>query len=376
MRILICRSNPVAPDPRVEKEARALMEAGHTLQVLAWDRTARLPSQEKQDGMTIRRLAIRAEFGQGLGNLPALLRWQWGMAKWLIQNTRQYDVLHACDFDTVLPCIMMKLFWGKPLVYDIFDFYAEHLRRTPERVKSIIRSIDFKAIEYADAVILVDESRREQIKGTNPGRLYIVYNSPEDMQYQKQDFIPSPKGKLILTYVGLLQYERGLLETLNVIKKYPDWTLEMAGFGGDENAISILCRDILNVNLYGRISYDKALEMTLKADVLFATYDPSIPNHRYSSPNKLFEAMMVGKPIIVARDTNMDRIVSEHDCGIVVTYGNETELEEALLKLANDPTLRKRLGRNARKAYETNYSWNIMKSRLIELYSQVHIPNA
>ena len=376
MNILICRSNPVAPDPRVEKEARALLDAGFTINVLAWDRTAKLPLHERLDGLTVHRLPIQADFGQGLGNLPALLRWQWGLMKWLIQHRHEYEALHACDFDTVVPCFIIKILWGKLLIYDIFDFYAEHLRRTPSWIKSMIRNADRWVIDHADAVIIVDESRRKQLKGTKPKRLSVIYNSPEEIQTENGDTKPSPQGQMRLTYVGLLQYERGLFEVLSIIKKHPELTLEFAGFGGDEKEISALSIDLPNVNWHGRISYEKAMELTRQADVLFATYDPSIPNHRYSSPNKLFEAMMLGKPIIVARNTNMDEIVSRHDCGIIVTYGNETELENALLQLANDLEFRERLGKNARKAYETSYSWNIMKSRLIELYSQVQHTNA
>lgn len=372
MDILICRSNPVAPDPRVEKEARALIDAGFTVDVLAWDRTGKLAVKEGRDGMTIHRLSIQAEFGQGLGNLPALLRWQWGLMTWLIRHRREYDTLHACDFDTVIPCLIVKMFWGKPLVYDIFDFYAEHLRRTPAWIKSMIRAVDHWAINHADAVILVDEARRRQVKGTKPRRLFVIYNSPEDLPLENGNFQPSPQDRIRLTYVGLLQHERGLFEMLSVMKRHPEWMLEFAGFGGDEGAISSLCKELPNVNWHGRIPYDKAIELTQQADALFATYDPSIPNHRYSSPNKLFEAMMLAKPIIVARDTNMDEIVSKHECGIIVNYGDEKELESALLQLAKDPSLRDRLGNNARKAYETRYSWNIMKSRLIELYSRIN----
>ena len=375
MNILICRSNPVSPDPRVEKEARALLQSSYSVSVLAWDRTALLPLRDYNDGITIHRLPIQADFGQGLGNLPALIRWQWGLTKWLIHNRRKYDILHACDFDTVLPCFLVKIIWGKSLVYDIFDFYAEHLRRTPKWITSILRWLDFKIINKADAVILVDDSRRKQINGTKPKRLCVVYNSPEDSLIKEQGFGPSHQGKLKLTYVGLLQHERGLLEIINTIKNHPNWVLEIAGFGGDEDMIYALCKDIPNVNWHGRISYNKALALTQQADILFATYDPAIPNHKYSSPNKLFEAMMLGKPIIVASDTNMDVIVSQHDCGIIIKYGNEAELENALFKLADDPELRIRLGKNARKAYETNYSWDIMKARLIELYSQIQGAN-
>jgi glycosyltransferase involved in cell wall biosynthesis len=81
--------------------------------------------------------------------------------------------------------------------------------------------------------------------------------------------------------------------------------------------------------------------------------------------------MMLGKPVLVAKDTNMDRIVQQAECGLVVQYGDEAALESALTQLAQDDTLRKRLGRNARQAYETHYSWQKMQSRLEQLYRRV-----
>ena len=86
MRVLICRSNPIAPDPRVEKEAKALVEAGYDVEALGWDRGAILPLVEERMGIKIHRLHIKAKFGNGLGNLPALMRWQAGLMGWLIHE--------------------------------------------------------------------------------------------------------------------------------------------------------------------------------------------------------------------------------------------------------------------------------------------------
>ena len=80
---------------------------------------------------------------------------------------------------------------------------------------------------------------------------------------------------------------------------------------------------------------------------------------------------MLAKPIIVAKDTNMDTIIQDVNCGIVVNYGNENDLETALARLANEPELTFELGANARKAYEGKYSWRIMAERLINLYRNV-----
>jgi len=180
-RVLFCRSNPIDPDPRVEKEARALLRAGYEVEVIAWDRTANLPQREVKDGFTIHRLPIPAEYAQGMGNLFALLRWEWGLFWWLVSHRQRFDLIHACDFDTVLPAVFCKWLFRKKLVYDIFDFYADHLRKTPPKIKQLIRWVDLNIIAWADGVILVDDVRREQIEGGNPKRLSVIYNSPEDV---------------------------------------------------------------------------------------------------------------------------------------------------------------------------------------------------
>ncbi len=375
-RVVICRSNPIAPDPRVEKIAHALSSFGYSVTLLGWDRTGQLPecsTQETQDGsLTIYRLSIQAPFGHGLANLPNLLRWQWGLSRWLNTRYQDYDLIHACDFDTVLPALYCKWWRGKKVIYDIFDFYADHLRATPSILKRIIRWLDIHAIDWSDALILVDDSRWEQIDGAHPKISSVIYNSPSETRSTVDGGLLSPdSAQLRLAYVGLLQIERGLLEMLKVLGDHPEWSLDLAGFGGDEVQIRAASESLPNVRWYGRIPYDRALELSQAADVLFATYDPTIPNHRYSSPNKVFEAMMLGKPIIVAANTNMDRIIEQADCGIVVEYGDLHGLEGALLRLQSDPGLRLRLGENAARAYRTTYSWTEMKKRLKKLYGEV-----
>jgi glycosyltransferase involved in cell wall biosynthesis len=367
MRILFCRSNPIAPDPRVEKEARALSGVGYSVCVLGWDRTAALPPHEKHHGWEIIRLPIPAKYGQGLGNLPALLRWQYKLWQWLFVHHREYDVIHACDFDTIFPALLAKLFFRKQVVYDIFDFYADHLRRTPKWIKSLIRWLDLWAASLADALILVDEARRDQVQRAHPRYIEIIYNSPEEGSLPSS----SSLGSFRLAYVGLLQVERGLLDVIEVMRRHPDWHLDLAGFGGDEKILLEAVHSLSNISWHGRISYEEAIRLSALADVLFATYDPAIPNHRYSSPNKLFEAMMLGKPIVVARGTNMDTIVQKYNCGLVIEYGNIEMLDAAFQRLADDPELRYQLGANGRRAYETTYSWDLMRQRLLRLYATV-----
>jgi glycosyltransferase involved in cell wall biosynthesis len=399
-RVLLVRSNPIAPDPRVEKTARALADAEYGVTVLGWDRTATLPrSRQRPYGAQVL-LPIRAAFGRGLGNTPQLMRWQWGLLRWLLRHRRDFDVIHACDFDTILPALFAAQRFGKQVVYDVFDFYADHLRATPRWVLAILRRMELWAVGRADAVIVADKARIEQIEDGNPKSVTVIYNTPEDVldnlqaasgEQQDSDSPssavhrpsspPRPRSPVSghvsqkssldfrLAYVGLLHIERGLRELLEVLSEHPDWSLELAGFGGDEARILELAEPLPNVRFHGRIDYDSALQLMYNADALIGTYDPAILNHRYASPNKLFEAMMLAKPIVVARGTNMDRIVERHTCGLVVPYGDLWALESAIDKLASNRDLRERLGANGRRAYNERYNWSVMRTRLTDLYA-------
>jgi len=370
-RVVICRSNPIAPDPRVTKTALSLSHDGYRVSLLGWDRTGSLSNHEIAKGITHFRLSIRAEYGTGLGNLSALLRWQLGLLSWLIRHRDEYDLIHACDFDTILPPLFLKRFMGKKVIYDIFDFYADHLRATPKWIKNAIRFIDKKCIGWADAVILADDARWAQIAGSKPNRSTIIYNTPPDIRDDLRLVESSQNEIMSLVYVGLLQRERGIFEILSILQRHPEWHLDLAGFGGDEDQIAKIAIKMPNVKWHGRIPYEEALQLSNSADIIFATYDPAIKNNRYASPNKVFEAMMLGKPIIAARNTNVDKIIENYACGLVINYGDVAELEKALTTLNGDPGLRSKMGRNARRAYEQEFNWSQMETRLIDLYMSV-----
>ncbi len=369
-RVVLCRSNPIAPDPRVEKVARTLKQAGYEVLLLGWERTGKLPQEEQIDGIPCFRLHIEAENEEGIQNLPGVLRWQWGLLNWLIQHRQEYDLIHACDFDTILPALACAKFYRKKVVYDIFDFYVDMLRKIPKAIKTIIRRLDLWAIDQADGVILADDSRMDQIAGAQPRHWVVIYNSPQDLLDSIKQHPRSPSGNLRVSYVGLLQHERGLFDLIGVISKHTEWELDLGGSGPEQEIILDRIRNYPNIHWHGRIPYDKTIDLNSAADVMIAVFDPAIANHRYSSSNKLFEAMMLQKPIIVARETNMDRIVRNHNCGIAIDYRDQAALEAALHKLAQDPEFRRQLGENGRRAYEKYYNWEEMQIRLLNFYSE------
>jgi glycosyltransferase involved in cell wall biosynthesis len=371
-KIVLIRSNPVAPEPKLEKYGEVLSNSCYDLTILSWDRKSDFPKCENKNFGKIYRINTPGEYAAGFKNAINILRWNIVVLFWLIKNNKRYEIIHACDFDTIIPALICKLVFRKKVIYDIFDLYSDMLRGIPNWLRAVIRKVDLFLIGFADAVILADESRVKQIKGSRPKKLIFIYNSvPEELLTGLETTRKTP-GSLIIGYVGLLQFERGLISMISVVKKHSNWKLILAGYGAEEEKIRGLIDETDNIELLGRVNYDTALKIYANSDVVFATYDPSIPNHRYSSANKLFEAMALGKPIIVAHNTGMDKLVEKYNLGFVVDYGATSQLENVLKEIEDwNDSEAEQFGKKVKEIYKKHFSWEIMKKRLIKLYSEL-----
>lgn len=371
MNIVYTRSNSVNPDPRVEKEVSTLLELGCSVKILAWERSGIVSNQDyitiNSENIPVVKAYIRASFGGGLKNLKALFLFQLFLIKNLISIRKEIDVIHAADFDTVIPAVLMKLLFRKKVVYDIYDFYVDAFS-VPSFAKKIIKYLDIKCINYVDAVILTNETRLEQIKGSSPKKICYIHNTPMESviksRYKNNNYL------ITLTYVGILQDHRLLLEIIELFKNKPDWQLIIAGFGKYEQYIRDESSNYKNIIFKGKVNYLEGLELSNQADILFATYDPKISNHKYSSANKLYEAMMLSKPIIVCKNTGMDILVKNQEIGLVIEY-DIIEFENVINFVLKNRNLISSMSVKSRKVYDKSYSWLIMKEKLKNLYNEL-----
>ena len=393
-RIVFLRANAIAPCPRAEKPALALRQAGYETQIVGWDRL-NVGQEAACNAVPVTRLAIPSVFGSGIRNLVPLLRWQAALLKWLFANRRDYDGIQACDLDTVVPALLAKTLLGKRVVYDIADFYVES-RYVPRQLQTFVRGLEWQAMRRADAVILADESRRKQLGAVQPRRLEFIYNTPpvkkdkeigrqgeeENLNSQfsihnLQSAHPTPDTQhptpsLRVGFIGILSAVRGLEQLVEVIGRNANWHLTLGGFGEDEQKLRTQAEGVANVEFLGRVEYARCLEIYAEVDAIVITYDPAIPNHRCSSPNKLFEAMMLGKPVVVAEGTGMDALVRQYDLGIVVPYGDTNALQGALAEISKwDAAQKSAFACRVRETYTRHFSWELMESRLLSLYDSV-----
>jgi len=98
-KVVMLLSNPFVSDPHVYAEALALSENGYDVTVVAWDRTCAHPETEDRGGIHIRRVRVRATFGQGTRQLlPFLAFWRQAISA---LSQMKVDVVHCHDLDTL-----------------------------------------------------------------------------------------------------------------------------------------------------------------------------------------------------------------------------------------------------------------------------------
>ena len=376
MRIIYTRSNAVNPDPRVEKEIASLVHNGYDVKLLCWNRcrSTKLRCLITKSFDICSRVVFnwKGSYGGGLKNLLGIIMFNSFLFFYLIVNLRAYDAIHAADLDTVLPALLIKIVFKKTVVYDVYDFYVDAFT-VPRLLKSLVKSIDLFTLSSVDSVVLPCEARLAQIKGSSPKNIVYIHNSPPSLSdtYSVEISCPKPTFEVCITYVGNLQDHRLLLELLDLFKCRPSWRLIAAGFGKYHDNFAEASREYSNIDFYGKVSYIDSLRLSSEADILVATYSPSIPNHAYSSPNKLYEAMMLSKPLIVCENTSVDLVVIENKIGFVCNY-NIQSLEEAINKFLS-LSLRDKIsiGQRANLLFHREYSWSIMEARMLGMYNQL-----
>lgn len=372
MKCLILRSTPVPPDPRVEKAATALANAGYEVEVFCWDRNSQdtfrtfKSVSDENPKVSFCRFGMKSSYGTQETLIKSFI---WNIAGFFHILKKRPETIYSCFFDTLPTAILASRIMNIPVVYDPFDNYADCLDGgVPSIIRKMLKRTEIELANKAEVVILADETRVRQYENRLLNTI-IIYNSPINKigTYDHSDIIrENPNHEFTIFYAGILSKDRGIEAMLSAAGNVPGIRIIIAGYGKDVEYYKDLFNKYTSVTYLGTINYQSVIEHTRKASLLFALYDPSITNNKFASPNKLFEAMMCGIPIMVSSETSMSEKVLIEDCGVVVEYDNEGQIQAAVTRLRDDPALCVRMGDNGRKAYRDKYDWNIMEKRLRE----------
>ena len=344
MRVILLSS--YSDNPRTWKIAKTLSEEGYDVWIAEWDRSGSLPEKEMRDGLKI--LRFRRASPYGLLAAFKMLLWMGWVFAILIRG--RFDAVQARNLDTLIPSMLARVVRRFVLIYDLSDFYADSHVRAP-LIRWVVAYVERALVTRTDLLILVSPKQIKQLGGYLPRRVIVLYNS-----YPMRTVQRSPRRKT-LVYVGTLGRERCkyILQMAHIARE-AGYSMVVAGFGDCEKYLSELGRKSGEFTFLGRIDREEALELTSSASLVIAYYDPrDTYNHVINLPNKFMDALMVGRPVIVARGTYMAQIVDKEGVGISVDLNRPEEVIRILRSVSEDEL--RSMGERARKLFENRFSW-------------------
>ncbi len=363
-------------DPRVSKEAEALVAGGYEVVVLAWDREKRDPEIVQRDGWRIESMGPEARHGAGLRNIAGYREF-WSVARERAAALKP-DALHCANLDTV-PAALPLVTRGPEsprLVLDFWEMYR-HSRALPQRgIKGIVaraaaRYLERRSIPRADVVITVGEGQVGYYEALGAKNIVLVENAPELERYTP---VERNEAEFVVSFIGQKRWVPALVNLMEAIQPHPQLHALLIGGGTAEAEIAHIASTMERVETRGRFEPADGPGLYHECDAVFACYDSSLENWRTAYPVKAMEAMACALPLICTRGTFSGEYVERHGLGYAVDDHDPKDIARALVALAGDREAAHAMGRRGRAIVEAGLNWSGASARLVAAYDALFRP--
>jgi glycosyltransferase involved in cell wall biosynthesis len=291
----------------------------------------------------------------------------WFLAKIMVRCRRNYDIIHVVDLDTGIIGVPLGRLLGKFIIYDAFDHIAAMVGEG--FFGRLLASVERVMIKKATIAIFPDPIRLTQYGIPLTGAVSIVGNIP-DLPDARRQPRKMADGRLRLVYIGTLEAtHRGLEYLTDLAKSHPD-SLEVivGGMGELHEYFERESARIPNLSYLGQLAYDEAWRQMEQADLLYGPYLLTNPAHRYASPNKMYEHLALGIPLITSSGTPPAELVTASGSGFVFdgSYYNLDSIMSGIRKLDCLEA-----GQRAATAWKRDFS-NLRPQQLNSFFTRLH----
>jgi len=374
LNVVMIVTNDAVSDPRVTKEAVALVTAGHRVTVLAWDRGGGAPESEVRSGVTYERFGPRAAYGSGWRTLPRFNEFWHLTANRVLEL--QADVVHCHDMDTAVAGL--RVLKRKPdtrLVIDHHELYR-HTKMVPQRglvgltARSIVDTLDRRVARKAAAIVIANPGNLDRYERMMPGKVVSVENAPEATLFVPQ-YSDEDEGPFTVCFIGQKRYLPSLEILIRVMRRHPEMQALLAGGGVVAEQVERIAADVVNVHTVGRVLYEDIPGLYAGCDAVYAIYDATVGNVRTGFQVKALEGMASGIPVLAQGGTWLGDFVEKERIGITVPSLDDAAIESALVRLAEDPGAAREMGMRGRKLVDERLSWECAAKRLVDVYEEL-----
>lgn len=295
------------------------------------------------------------------------------------------DVYHCHEPDSFVAGLLLKILNGTPVVYDVHEHWPDELpfdigfqygTSFQKALTRILDRVELLLAQRADGVITVCESLaarfrlrgKKRRKGIEP--IIVANYSIENLDLP---YNPEKSGRTIINVAANMHAFYGVWEGIVAVDRirdqYPTLSLTLIGnirvdlqeiIPGNDKADWILTT--------GYLPYQQMYHEINKGSIGLVLIQPIHYHISIALPNKLFDYMLMGLPVVASDLPEIRRVVEDADCGILVNPADVEVIAEAIDYLLSNPAEARRMGENGRKAVIEKYNWGNMEKVLLEFY--------
>lgn len=365
---------------RVDREAKTLASSGHEVILLAL-KDGDTSAVEQREGYVVRRVRV---LSRSLGRWRMLkpLKAAEGAGRMLWHAWREKsDVYDVRDLEPMaVGWIAAKLRRAK-FVYSSDELCLDRngWDRKPRWLVRVYGFYEGFFARRADATISTDRHRGKALeKRYPPVRPIVVRNVSEKvMPLPKKASIPELEGRHVklLIYQGLLSRGRGLEQAISSLERLEDCALLIVGYGPIRDDLQLLAEDLRvadRVIMRDAVPYSQLVKYTVAADAGLVLIQDICRSYYLCAPNKFYEYMMMGVPVVASDFPEMRDIVHEYPVGVLVDDPSDPRCVARSVKhLFSDSKEYQKMRKSARDVALKRFNWDVEQKGLLVAYDRI-----
>lgn len=323
---------------------------------------------------------------------PRLTRFyttSWPLVTWLRRHIADYDLVHVHAVFSYSSLLAAFCAWRAGVPYIITPHGILRSWGVQNR-RPLLKRLSFYLIERRilhHAALVHFTSEQERLEAEELGVRMSSTIIPLGIDLSAFERLPAPgafrrhypqlAGRTLLLFLSRLDPKKGLDLLLpafaRVRQERPDVALVLAGCGVPDYEAWLRAR-VQELGLEGDVLFTGFLEGEQKLAALADCDLFVLPSYSESFGVAVVEAMACGKPVVISDQVAIHREIAEANAGLVIPCQVQA-LAEALMHLAGDANLRRRLGANGRRLARERFSLEAMATRLAQAYTEVAQPS-
>ena len=294
------------------------------------------------------------------------------------------EIWHGMWAGSLPALVRLRAKFGGRTIYDSRDVYmhARGIGTLPAPIRAGFRWFERRWARKADAVITVNQAYGEIIERTLGVKISAVvmncpfrYDVPNPRPNLIRDALGLPASTRIVLYQGLFLTDRGIEQGMDAIVQVPDAVLVLLGFGSLQERLSVAAARppyAGKVFLIPAVPPEDLVTWTASADVMLMAIQPSTLNHQYTTPQKLWEALAAGVPIVASDLPGMAPVIRDTRAGMLCDPRDPVSIAGAIGTLLGlSEAAFGRYGAAALAAAHDRYNWEVQAEALLDVYARL-----